>query len=501
MRIVTSAEMRELESSCPLTEQELVDRAGKAIAHKIKSLGAVFCVLAGPGNNGADGLVAAGELAKSGKKVRIVAVGREHDSYSDNAARHGAVLVEPTLQAAKNACAAADVTVDAVYGTGKKSPIASSVGELMAAGRLAPKVVAVDLPSGLNGDTGVADRYTQEADITIAMGLPKFGHFLGEGPSYCGELRIADIGLGGTDGGNTTLLRASFVKSLLAPRPRGASKWHFGRLLIVAGSDNFLGAAELAAKAAVRSGVGITELALPRGLVCRVNVPSEVIVRPLGETADKNLFHADLTDEVVALSKKATALLVGPGLGRDEPVRDFLVKLLAAVDDDLPTVVDADGLNILADKQGWRDTFPNPLILTPHSKELVRLMGVEHKKVAEERLDTTARAAQKFNCTVVHKGAATVIAAPAGTTRIAHWVNSGLAKGGSGDVLAGLCGGLLAQQPDRLTDTASLAVYLHGLAAKIGTARCDERAFIPGDIVDMLGNAFGELNFGVKDGI
>jgi NAD(P)H-hydrate epimerase len=281
---------------------------------------------------------------------------------------------------------------------------------------------------------------------------------------------------------------------MLPERAGDANKGSFGRTLIVAGSPNYPGAALLATSAATRSGAGLVFLAtrepVYRLVAGRVE---EAIYYSLPAGADGEF---DVRMSCIAVLDQApsmSSLLIGPGLGQAPATVRFVEQLAAALPEDTPTVLDADALNILARVPGWWERIAPPKVLTPHPGEMARLMDRSVADVQADRPGTALEAAKKLNATVVLKGAATIIASPDGRYRISPWVNSGLARGGTGDVLAGLLAGLLAQMPEDPFDAATLAVYVHGLAGELAREHIGEIGMNAGDVAELLPAAFIEL--------
>ena len=291
------------------------------------------------------------------------------------------------------------------------------------------------------------------------------------------------------------LLTPETASALLPGRPPGAHKGTFGRALILAGSLNYVGAAYLAAAAATRSGPGLVTLAAPRSVHALVaSRLAEATYVPLPESSDGMVDAPRAVDELRPLLPECTAFLAGPGLGQADDTRDLIADLLLYGAERPPTVLDADALNIVARANGWWERLRGAAILTPHPGEMARLMGIDSaRQVQEDRLAVAQDAARRWGHVVVLKGAHTVVVHPDGRTRISPWINSGLAKGGTGDVLSGIIVGLLAQRPHTLFDAAALGVYVHGLAADTVRSRLGETAMTAGDLIPALPDAFRQL--------
>lgn len=464
-------------------------------------------VLVGPGNNGSDGLVAARHLALRGSNVTALAVTRrpEQDEKQELAEAAGVQFVPLSengfdATSIRDAAAKSEVVVDAVLGTGQARPIEDPLAGMFRSVReVARSVVAIDLPTGMNADNGRFDENGLRADVTLMLGFPKFGPLVTTGEGACGEIQVLDIGVpdGLADSVSAEWVTKDFANGLLPKRPGDANKGSFGRALIVGGSRNYLGAPLLATRAAVRSGAGLVYLATAEPVYNLVaGQVQEAIYLPLPASVDGGFDVRTACAEVLNAAAGMGSLLVGPGLGQSPDTIQFVEQLVRNFPEDLPVVLDADALNIVSRMPGWAErsgTDKRPVVLTPHPGEMARLLRTTVSEVQQDRATAATAAAKRFNATVVLKGAATLIATPDGAVRISPWVNSGLAKGGTGDVLAGLLAGLLAQMPDAAFDAASLTVYVHGLAGDIALKNSGERGMTAGDVADAVPAAFISL--------
>lgn len=384
-----------------------------------------------------------------------------------------------------------------------------------------PRVVAVDCPSGLDCDTGALDPDALSADLTVTFAFPKVGHFNYPGAAALGELLVADIGVPAALAADVAVELATpdAMRALLPARPANAHKGTFGKALIIAGSITYIGAAYLAGAAAVRAGVGLVTMATPRSL-------QPVLASTLHETVWLGLPHemgVIVADACRLLDEKLAdhqALLIGPGLSQEkeavEFVREFLLGGRApqrgrsalgflprvAVEEAPapasqrpplpPAVIDADALNILAQTEEWSVHLPHGCILTPHPGEMGRLCQISAQEVNHDRLGLARRQAAAWGQVILLKGAYTVVASPDGHATILPFANPGLAKGGSGDVLAGILVALLAQG---LTPTAAavLGAYMHGLAGELARQELGEIGMTPSDLIRHLPGAWRAL--------
>ena len=487
----------------------LMETAGIAVAEEVLArwpAGRVV-VFAGGGNNGGDGLVVARLLRGAGRSVEIALFFDPPSSSSDAALQWRRIepLGLPTARigsaeegraAALRARDAACV-VDALLGTGLtgevREPTRSAIEALDETG---VPIVAVDAPSGLDGATGRIRGAAAHAAVTVTLGFPKPGLFLNDGPERVGRLVLAPLGYP-TDAldaaGDEPLewIPLATARSALPPRRHDAHKGTAGRLLVVAGSAEYRGAAVLAAKAALRSGVGLCVVAAPEAaaaLVLEASPEAIAIALPASRAGGLGPHVAEL---VARAARQADAIAVGPGLGTGAGVREVVRAALSAP---VPAVVDADALNALAG-----DPSPvarsAPVVLTPHPGELGRWLGRPASEVDGARVEAAREAAARWGAHVVLKGSPTVVADPDGGAALNLTGNPGLATGGSGDVLTGLLGSLLAQGvPAPLACRA--AVCLHGLAADWASRDLGERGMTPSDLFRYLPLSIREIESG-----
>ncbi|MFN2383215.1 MAG: NAD(P)H-hydrate dehydratase [Gemmatimonadota bacterium] len=493
----------------------LMESAGRSVADAIRARWPApgrAVVLVGGGNNGGDGLVVARWLAGAGWRVELVWLADPAGLRGD-AARQWR-LVRPLRLAAVRVSTAAEAdvalaraigatcVVDAILGTGLRGTIRGplrrairALNALSLEGRGLP-VVAVDGPSGLDGDTGRARGIAVRATLTVALGFPRPGLFLADGPAHVGRLLVAPLGfpLGSlAAAGNAPLGWSGLpeAEAALPPRAHNLHKGGAGRLLLVAGSARYPGAAALAATAALRSGVGICLVAAPAPVLRQLlrSLP-EAIGLPLPVTPSGALAPAAAT-AIRRAAREANAVALGPGLTTAGGVRRLVLAALAA---ERPAVIDADALNVLAaDPRPVRRAAPT--ILTPHPGELGRWLDRSAAAVDRDRLAAAPRAAARWGAHVILKGSPTVVAQPDGRAFLNLTGNPGLAVGGMGDILTGLLGSLLAQGvPAPLA--ARAAPVLHGLAGDWAQADRGGRAVLPTDLYAYLPLAIREIAAG-----
>jgi len=496
--------MKQLEAEAEklgITPAMLMENAGKAVAgHVRRFLGGVvgrkIVVLAGPGNNGGDGEVAARYLREWGGEVTLYLCAQRQadDPNLKMALERGVTAIEAEGDANQaqllSYLSSADVVIDAIFGTGQSRAIDGVFQKILF--RLAEaknahpslRIVAVDLPSGLRADSGVADQATPFADYTITLGLPKRGLYSPTGARRAGDVSVADIGIPPQLTANlpAELVSSGWARSILPQRSPFAHKGSFGRVLVVAGSLNYTGAAYLACSGAMRVGVGLVTLASAKSLQPIIaSKLSEATYLPLAESST-GLVYPDAYKTVLAAAVDYDVVLIGCGLGQKATTKEFTLKAIFRLKESQKMVLDADALNHLADVKEWWKRIPFDAILTPHPGEMARLCGLTTEEVQANRFELALGKAAEWNKTIILKGANTVVAAPNGRMRINPSANAGLASAGTGDVLAGVIGGLLAQGLN-LYDGASLGVYLHSQAGEAVRQRLGEAGMIASDLL------------------
>jgi NAD(P)H-hydrate epimerase len=496
--------MTHLEQECEavgITTDKLMANAGLMIAKTVRQFipkGRVLFII-GPGNNGGDGLVAARHLHMWDFKVCVYTVGRiqTRDKRLAEAIKVGVEHVEAEqdkgLVFLTKFVKEANVLVDAILGTGTSRPLDGvfvDVLKIVGKNRIYNpklKIFAVDLPSGLNADTGKADPATLLADYTITLGLPKIGLYNSDGISYRGEVVNADIGIPSrfTNEIKVELLTEKWAINVIPNRPYQANKGTFGRVLVAGGSVNFVGAVYLAACSALRSGAGLVTLAIPKSLeIMLLPLITEATYLPLPEGVP-GVVSPEAYEIIRPVFDEYDVLLLGCGLGRSLYARRFVEKLLLRNKIPSKIIIDADGLNNISHLKDWWQHFDQAAILTPHPGEMARLTNLSTEEVQQDRIGIAKIMSKKWNKIVVLKGASTVIAAPDGRIRISSLNNPALASAGTGDVLAGIIGGLLAQHLDPF-EAACLGVFLHAETGKNVSAQLGESGLIASDLLPKI---------------
>ena len=533
MKLVTVSEMRAIEQEADaggLSVEKMMEKAGDGLADEIVILpyggdeGHEVLGLVGSGNNGGDTLVALAHLVADGWRARAYLINRKPDELVERFKKEGGEIIlaanDPKFEHLSAFIGTADVVVDGVLGTGVKLPlkdetaaVLSAVNEAIADLAWPPYVVAVDCPSGVNCDTGEVAPETIPASVTVCMAAIKQGLLKFPAFEMAGELRVVPIGL--TDKIKLWkqihhyVAEDELIEAILPARAADSHKGTFGTTLIVAGSVNFTGAALLAGKAAYRIGTGLVQMAIPGPLHAAlaghfpeatwILLPNEmgVISEPAAGVLAKNL-------------ERATALLIGPGLGSEDTTGNFVEHLLQGKNTGKkpaghigfvqntelkkaevaavlpPLIVDADGLRHLAKLDGWPKLLPAGTILTPHPGEMAALTGLDKDEIQKDRQVIALKYAAEWGQVVVLKGAFTIIAAPDGRSTTIPVATSALAHAGTGDVLSGLIAGLRAQGVDAY-QAAVAGAWVHaeaGLyaAEKIGS----EASVLAGDVLEAV---------------
>jgi len=516
MPIVTVGEMRELEARAErdygLTSPILMENAGRSaaeiLAQHIRQQqgvgGQEFLLLIGPGNNGGDGLVMARYLERwdglvslyHWKERRLLVHGEEVPAEAT------AVQLEGMIQRA-------DYILDALLGIGSSRPLSDDMRNLLkrvqAEREQRPdlRIVAVDLPTGMNADTGAVDPGTIPADITITLACPKQGFFFFPGRSYLGQLFIGSIGLPPELARDlkTEMLTDELVTRLLPPRPLESNKGTFGKVMLLCGSPPYPGSAYLAGNAAARTGAGLITLAVSdQMLPVYASSFHEATFLLLPAEGESNLRRVKVLMEALDGYR---SLLLGPGLGQSSLTREMILHLLESLrtlpDAKRPRlVIDADGLNNLSALEHWWTLLPPGTVITPHPGEMGRLCkGLQVSGGNIERLELARQKALEWQVTLVLKGACTILTSASGPTdlrtRINWKANPAMATAGTGDVLAGIIAGLLAQglQP---FDAASAGVYLHACAGELVSDELGLAGLLASDLLPKIPRVLKSFN-------
>ncbi|MDP3501537.1 MAG: NAD(P)H-hydrate dehydratase [Myxococcales bacterium] len=502
-RALTAQEMRRVDAASAdhgMPGSVLMENAGAALARAALTLAGPqgrFFILCGTGNNGGDGVVAARHLASAGRMVFIELLG-DVGSLQGDAARNARAMTASGLSFAPISedmpIGTGDVVIDAIFGTGlNRAPegvFVDAIGRISVWRAAGAKVVAADVPSGLNSDTGVPFAPCVTADVTTAFGFLKVGQVIEPGASRSGAIELVDIGIPRAAhtvlaNQGTFLLEESDVRGRLPQRRAESHKGTFGHVLVIAGSWGKTGAAALVAKAALRSGAGLVTVATrPESLQPIMHHTPEIMGVEL--VNDGPLCLADFNSILEAADGKQ-ALVIGPGIARGDETGRLLGALLEELS--IPCVLDADALNAIAANPSVLDKAKGEILLTPHPGEMARLIGKTTAEIVADRVGIARSFAAQHSVVLLLKGARTIISRHDGAVFINPTGNAGMATGGSGDVLAGLTGALLAQGLST-EDAAVVGAWAHGASGDLAAARRGQLGLIASDLIDHLGDVW-----------
>lgn len=512
MLIYTCEQMRVIEENADvngLSYVEMMENAGNACAEKIhstivglNSAAKTVAVLCGSGKNGGDGFVIAKNLSDKGYGIRLVLTNGYPTAYESKIMyaylEDKPVLVSDLKQnydACVSACMSAAAVVDCVFGIGFHGRLDETTSKFFNdISRSRAKKFAVDIPSGLEGNSGEIKSDFFKADYTLAITCYKPVHILKPASDQCGIVSLIDIGIDEKcyDAvGSDVIVSAEHneIKRFFKPRNPAANKGDFGRLLSVCGSRNMQGAAVMAANAAVESGVGIVDCVFPEAAYSAIaSKLTEPLMDPMPSTAD-GFLKADNLQRIIELADKSTAVLLGCGLGLCEDTVRLVNGILANVKK--PIILDADGINAVSFNINILKETSAPLILTPHPGEMARLTGLSIEEIQSNRVKAARNFATQYGCVLVLKGSNTVVAGPSGSVYINRTGNAGMATGGSGDVLAGIISSFVCQSMSLQSATIA-GVYVHGLCGDSIEKKYSMHGVTPtkmiGEIAEVLSN-------------
>ena len=508
MKVATAEEMQELDRKAIETYRipgiVLMENAGRGAAEVISNFFPEIhkkkvAIIAGKGNNGGDGFVIARYLLNQGICVRVYLLtdpkGLRGDAETNFSIFHrikGEVVSVPSSKdyiKVKRDLEKFDILVDGIFGTGLDAEVRGYYREVIDhLNTLQRPIVAIDIPSGLDADTGKPLGTAIRASLTITFGLPKIGHLIPPGLDYVGKVKVIDIGipkrLVEEEKIPTYLLEKEEIQRWLSiTRNPDTHKGDYGHLLVIAGSVGKTGAAVMACQAALRMGAGLVTLAIPKSLNAILEMKlREVMTEPLPETPKQTLSLRAFS-AIVRLCENKRAVIIGPGLGTLKETQSLILKLIRTLD--LPIILDADGLTALATQPKTLPIKNRSLMLTPHPGEMARLIRSQVKEVLEDRVGLSRNFSQSQHVHLILKGHPTLISTPKGEVYINPTGNPGMASGGTGDVLTGMIGGLVCQGFDILP-SLQIAVYLHGMAGDEGAQEMGEKSLIATDIIEKI---------------
>ncbi|TET86385.1 NAD(P)H-hydrate dehydratase [Candidatus Aerophobetes bacterium] len=509
MKLVTSEEMRRIDKKAieeiGIPSIVLMENAGLKVADAIeRKYGPLkekyVYIFAGSGNNGGDGMVVARHLFNQKVKAKIFLLAEKKNIKGDAATnlaiteKMGIPMREITspafMESLEKELAKADIVVDALLGTGAKGAprgLMKKVIDLI--NKHSKNTVAVDIPTGVDADRGEVRGEAIKAEYTVSLAYPKRGLYLYPGMDYAGEIEIADIGIPtGLEGDkiNCELLTLAGISKKLFFRKPSSHKGSFGHLLVIAGSPGMTGAASLTALSALRVGAGLVTLGIPEDLNPILETKlTEVMTLPLPQSKDKTLCKEGF-EKIKDFSQKCKAMAIGPGISSTKQTKELISTIIDQLD--IPLVIDADGINVLAGELSLLKKYKASLIITPHPGEMSRLVGASVEEIQKDRIGFTMALARRIGAIVVLKGARTVIASKEGNSWVNLTGNPGMATGGSGDILTGIIGGLLTQKLSCL-EAAKTGVYLHGYAADLAAQKKGEISLIASDTLETIPEA------------
>jgi len=515
MRIITGSEMKRLdlwaEKERKIPSLLMMENAGRSVALKIQELypgkgqrKGNYLFLIGKGNNGGDALVAARHLCQQGFEVKLFflfpldslqgIVLKNWQLLEDLGVKGHYLADEHSFYLYKLSLNNCFLVIDGIFGTGFRDKLPSNIERTIdVVNNSSCPVLAIDVPSGVDADFGYVSNKCVRADYTVTFAWSKRGLVLYPAKKYVGQLFITDISFPRDAvallDNEEYYVDAEFARVLLPERDEEGHKNTFGHAVVIAGSPGMMGAAYLASKGVLRSGAGMVTACVPTSFADIFDLAlTEALTQGVSETK-KRTISATGWSEIKKILPGKKVVIFGPGLGTDEQNQRLLQEVIQVA---IPVVIDADGLNVLAKDVGVLKLAKAPLILTPHPGEMARLLETTVEKVQENRVQMAIQAAVSFNAVVVLKGAATIIATPDKKVFINSTGSSALATAGSGDVLAGAIGGLIAQGI-ALLEAAILGVYIHGLAGEILAKEKGLRGVLAGDVVEALPLALKEL--------
>ena len=510
MWIVTASQMQSLDrrtiQEAKIPGTILMERAGTGVmTHLLQAWGSPkgkkVVILCGKGNNGGDGLVVARLLQKKGAKLRVVLLAPPKELSPDakvmyrrlnKVIRPSLFTVNPLEETLSSFMHDADLLIDALLGTGLSSMVRAPYTSAINAINASPAfTVAIDIPSGLDSNTGAALGVAVHADLTVTFGCPKLGLYLGSAIDKTGRIEVVDIGIPHNFVEEIHpyihLLSSEIVRPLIPSRSPSSHKGTFGHAGVIAGSPGKTGAPAMAALGALRVGTGLVTVAIPQTISPILESKLlEVMTEPMPENSH-HMLGMETGAALLAFATNKSALAFGPGMGVSPDTTDFLRHVLPQLK--VPCVLDADALNGLMHHRQVFSLMKEPPILTPHPGEMARLLdGSSPKQVNEDRIGVSRQFAMQHRVVLVLKGARTIIAEPEGHIAICPTGNPGMASAGMGDVLTGMIAGLLAQGLSAW-DAARAGVYLHGMAGDLAAATIGEPGLIAGDVITAIPHA------------
>lgn len=517
MKLATAQQMRnidrEAEEVYNIPGILLMENAGIKVASHVfgedSSCSKKICIICGKGNNGGDGFTAARHIYLKNKNVTVYLIGSCDRLKGDAlvnytiADKMGIPIKSITgrdgLHELKNDVKSSDIVVDALLGTGTRGMVSGLYMDVInIINEYSSYVISVDIPSGVDADSGQILGAGVKANMTVTFVLPKLGLFSYPGANLAGNVVVEDISapadLADKQDIHTWVLSCNDIGRFFPMRDRNSNKGNFGRVFIVAGSMGMMGAAAMCTLSALRCGAGLVEVGVPSCIQSQLApLVMESMVTPL---CDKDGSISRLAeDDIIRSIEKSSSFAIGPGLSQGSDLLHILGRIIR--ESKVPGVIDADGLNLLSQNIDMLYSLNCPLVLTPHPGEMARLIKKDAAYVQNNRIECAREFSIKYKVVTVLKGAGTVIASPGGDVFVNATGNAGMAKGGSGDVLTGMIASLMAQGIDPF-EAAKAAVYIHGLAGDISCRDKGEYGMKAGDIIENIPYAIRSA-VGIRD--
>ena len=502
MKVSRVAEMRDLDYRATddfgITQELLMENAGEAayfvILTELGVKGKKFVIFCGAGNNGGDGFVVARKIHSTGGEVQVCFLG-ERDKLEGSAKENLDIISRIPVEVddiesgeqAKEAISGGDVIIDAIFGTGLSREVAGIYRDVIRLiNRSQKKVVSIDIPSGINGDTGQVMGEAVRSDYTVTYGLPKFGNMLYPGFEYCGKLYVSHISFPPSLYNMDSLKVRINEPVELPPRDKDTHKGSCGKALFIAGSSGYLGAPYFSALSFLKAGGGLSYLATPRSISpFLASKGSEIVFIPQKETGSGSL-SLESKEELLELSRGVNIVVMGPGLSLNEETQELVRELARRIE--TPLLIDGDGITAIAGEVKLIKQRKAETILTPHSGEMSRITGMETGKVNEDKINVLQRTARELGAIIVLKGAHSLTGYPDETVYINPSGNPGMATAGSGDALTGAIAAMYGLGLP-LQDAVRTGVFMHGLSGDLAAREKGEDGITAQDILDYLPRA------------
>jgi hydroxyethylthiazole kinase-like uncharacterized protein yjeF len=502
MKVSRVSEMRNLDRKATddfgITQELLMENAGEAayfvILREFGVRGRKFVVFCGVGNNGGDGFVVARKIHSTGGMVRVFFLG-ESDKLEGVAKKNFDIISRMPIEVSnvqsieqmKEATSDCDTIVDAIFGTGLSREVTGIYKDaIQLINDSKKKVFSIDIPSGINGDTGQVMGSAVRSSYTITYGLPKIGNMLYPGFDFCGKLYVSHISFPPSFY-NTDSIKVQLNDPVGLPqRDRDTHKGSYGRALFIAGSANYLGAPYFSALSFLKAGGGLSYLAAPRSISpFLANKGSEIVFVPQDETSSGSLAKVSM-EELLEFSQRANIVVLGPGLSLNQETQELVRELARKIE--TPLLIDGDGITAIAQEIGLIKERKVETILTPHSGEMSRITGMEVSEVNKDKISVVQRTARELNAIMVLKGAHSLIGYPDESVYINTSGNPGMATAGSGDALTGAVAAMYGLGLP-LPDAVRVGVFIHGLSGDLAAKEKGEDGLTAQDILDYLPNA------------